>query len=170
ERLHRLAGILQRNAGPVAPLDALSRRTLAVFEAAMQCRMRYGPNAIGDYVVSATGGADDILAALVLARWAGVDDRRSGAVGLDFSPLFDTCASLDAAGATLDALLADASYRAHLQARGVPQPVYIGYAEAARDGGYLAMRVAAFQAQRALQASAAAAGVPLRLNHARGGN
>src|SRR5690606_31541255 len=77
---------------------------------------------------------------------------------------------LDAAGATLDALLGDASYRAHLQARGVPQPVYIGYAEAARDGGYLAMRVAAFQAQRALQASAAAAGVPLRLNHARGGN
>lgn len=170
ERLRRLADILQRNAGPVAPLDALSRRTLAVFEAAMQCRMRYGPNAIGDYVVSATGGADDILAALVLARWAGVDDRRSGAVGLDFSPLFDTCASLDAAGATLDALLADASYRAHLQARGVPQPVYIGYAEAGRDGGYLAMRVAAFQAQRALQASAAAAGVPLRLNHARGGN
>src|SRR5690606_11670008 len=76
DRLRRLADILHRNAGPVAPLDALSRRTLAVFEAAMQCRMRYGQHAIGNYVVAATEGADDILAPLVLSRWAGVDDRK----------------------------------------------------------------------------------------------
>src|SRR5690606_39264641 len=101
ERMRRLADILHRNAGPVAPLDALSRRTLAVFEAAMQCRMRYGQHAIGNYVVAATEGADDILAPLVLSRWAGVDDRKSGEVGMDFSPLFETGASLDAAGATL---------------------------------------------------------------------
>lgn len=170
ERLRRLAGLLQRNAGPVAPLDAMSRRVLAVFEAAVQCRMRYGPQAIGDYVVAATEGADDVLAALMLARWAGVDDRRSGTAGLDFSPLFETCASLDAADATLADLLADECYREHLQARGAPQPVYIGYAEAGRDGGFLAMRVAAYHCQRALQASAAAAGVALRINHARGGN
>ncbi len=169
-RAQRLADILHRNVGPVAPLDALSRRTLAIFEAAVQCRMRYGERAIGDYVVAATEGADDILAALVLARWAGVDDRKSGAVGLDFAPLFQSGASLDAASATLATLLADETYRAHLQARGVPQPVYIGYAEAGRDGGYLAMRHSAYEAQRALQAAASRAGVALRLNHARGGS
>ncbi len=170
ERTTRLADILSRNVGPVAQLDALSRRTLAVFEAAVQCRMRYGQKAIGDYVVSGVEGADDVMAALVLARWAGVDDRKSGAVGMDFSPLFNSCASLDDAGATLATLLADPTYREHLQVRGVPQPVYIGYADAGRDGGYIAMRVSAYEAQRALQASAAAVGVPLRLNHARGGN
>src|SRR5690606_12030387 len=70
ERARLLADILKRDAGPAAPLDALSRRTLAVFEAAAQCRMRYGTQAIGDYVVAATQGEDDILAPLVLARWA----------------------------------------------------------------------------------------------------
>src|SRR5690606_27246876 len=147
ERTRRLGDILRRNVGPVAPLDALSRRTLAVFEAAMQCRMRYGQKAIGDYVVAATVGADDILAALVVARWAGVDDRTSGAVGLDFSPLCESGASLDAARATRASLLADPVYRELLRARGMPQPVYVGCAEAGRDGGYLAMRVSAYEAQ-----------------------
>ncbi len=170
ERTERLADILRRNAGPVAPLDALSRRTLAVFEAAVQCRMRYGPQAIGDYVVAGTEGPDDVLAALVVARWAGVDDRKSGAVGMDFAPLFESSASLDSAAATLSALLMDASYRDHLRARGRPQPVYIGYAEAGCDGGYVAMRVSAYLAQRALHEVAATAGVPVSIHHARGGN
>jgi phosphoenolpyruvate carboxylase len=169
-RTQRLTDILQRNAGPAAPLDALSRRTLAVFEAAAQCRMRYGTQAIGEYVVAAAEGPDDILAPLALARWAGVDDRKSGAVGMDFAPLFESGASLATAGTTLKVLLADPSYREHLRARGLPQPVYIGYAEAGRDGGYLAMRFAAHDAQRALVVAAEAAAVPLRINHARGGS
>ena len=74
------------------------RRTLAVFEAAMQCRTRYGARAIGNYIIGAAEGVDDILAPLVLARWAGVDDRRAGSVGLDFAPLFGSVASLSAAG------------------------------------------------------------------------
>jgi len=170
ERTRRLADILKRDAGPVAPLDALSRRTLAVFEAAAQCRMRFGAQAIGDYVVAGTQGADDILAPLVLARWAGVDDRKSGSVGLDFCPLFESGSALAEAGAALQSLLANPSYRGHLQARGLPQPVYIGYAEAGRDGGYLAMRFAAHDAQRDLAEAARTAGVPVRINHARGGS
>jgi phosphoenolpyruvate carboxylase len=98
ERTARLSEILRRDAGPSAPLDALSRRTLAVFEAAAQCRARYGPRAIGSYIVGACEGVDDILAPLVLARWAGVDDRRSGAVGLDFAPLFGSVESMGACG------------------------------------------------------------------------
>jgi phosphoenolpyruvate carboxylase len=170
ERTKRLTQILHDNAGPTAPLDALSRRTLAVFEAAAQCRMRYGTRAIGEYVVAATQGPDDILAPLVLARWAGVDDRKSGIVGMDFAPLFESTGSLAQAGDTLGALLAEPSYHAHLKARGVPQPVYIGYAEAGRDAGYLAMRFAAYDAQRALANAAHAAHVPVRINHARGGS
>jgi phosphoenolpyruvate carboxylase len=170
ERTRQLAGILKRNAGPVAPLEALSRRTLAVFEAAAQCRMRYGTRAIGEYVVAATEGPDDILAPLALARWAGVDDRKSGTVGMDFAPLFESGTSLGAAGDTLRALLADPSYIEHLRARGVPQPLYLGYAEAGRDGGYLAMRFAAHAAQRDLTEAARAAHVRVRINHARGGS
>jgi phosphoenolpyruvate carboxylase len=170
ERMTRLADMLQRDVGPVAPLDALSRRTLAVFDTAMQCRARYGDRAIGNYVVAGAEGPDDVLAPLVLARWAGVDDRRSGVVGLDIAPLFESGTSLRAAGDTMREVLANADYRYHLAARAVPQPVFIGYSEAGRDSGYLDMRMAAFDAQRSLTATFAAAGQALSIRHARGGS
>jgi phosphoenolpyruvate carboxylase len=170
ERMTRLADLLQRDVGPAAPLDALSRRTLAVFDAAMQCRARYGARAIGSYVVAGVEGPDDILAPLVLARWAGVDDRRSGAVGLDFAPLFDSGDSLRASGSIMREVLANADYREHLAARAVPQPLFVGYSEAGRDGGYLAMRLAAFDAQRDLHRTFLDAGQQLSIRHARGGS
>jgi phosphoenolpyruvate carboxylase len=170
ERIARLTEILRRDAGPSAPLDALSRRTLAVFEAAVQCRARYGPRAIGSYIVGAAEGVDDILAPLVLARWAGVDDRRSGAVGLDFAPLFGSVGSMGSAGDILRELLAHPGYREHLRARAAPQPVLVGYSEAGRECGYLAMRLAAYDAQRSLGLAAEAAGVAIHVQHARGGS
>jgi phosphoenolpyruvate carboxylase len=168
ERLQRLNDLLARNAGPVAPLDALSRRTLAVFETAMQCRARYGELAIGNYIVAGTQGPEDILAPLVLARWAGVDDRRSGAVGMDFAPLFESESALRAAGGVMAALLDNAGYREHLAARAAPQPLFIGYSEAGRDCGYLAMRLAAFDAQRDLAATMATAKQAAVIYQARG--
>ncbi len=148
----------------------MSRRTLAVFEAAAQCRARYGARAIGSYIVGAAEGIDDILAPLVLARWAGVDDRRSGAVGLDFAPLFGSVESMNASGTTLRELLAHPAYREHLRARAAPQPVLIGYSEAGRECGYLAMRLAAYDAQRSLAGAAKEADVAIHIQHARGGS
>ncbi len=44
-----------------------------------QARHRYGPEAVGYFIVSGARGADDVLAALLLARWASVYDKRTGA-------------------------------------------------------------------------------------------
>jgi phosphoenolpyruvate carboxylase len=170
ERTRRLADMLRRDVGPVAPLDALSRRTLAVFDTAMQCRARFGARAIGSYIIAGTQGADDLLAPLVLARWAGVDDQRSGAVGMDFAPLFESGDSLRSAGSTMQEVLSNPDYREHLLARAVPQPLYIGYSEAGRDGGYLAMRMAAYDAQRDLHRVFTDASQPVSIRHARGGS
>jgi phosphoenolpyruvate carboxylase len=170
DRLQRLTAILERNTGPVAPLDALGKRTLAVFETAMQCRSRYGDAAIGNYIVARTQGPEDVLAPLVLARWAGVDDRRSGQIGLDFAPLFESGDSLRGAGSTMRELLANPGYKAHLVARDVPQPVLVGYSQASRDSGFLGMRLAVYDAQRDLAQSLAAAGQPAVIYHARGGS
>jgi phosphoenolpyruvate carboxylase len=170
EKEQRLANMLARDVGPVAPLDALGRRTLAVFEAAQQCRARFGERSIGNYIVAATQSACDLLAPLVLARWAGVDDRRSGAVGMDFAPLFESADSLRDAGGTLRNLLANADYREHLAARRVPQPLFVGYTQAGCDVGYLAMRLAAYDAQRELANTLAQAGQPAVIHHARGGS
>ena len=82
ERHARLVEILERDIGPTGSFDALAKRTLAVFDAITQCRHRYGAEAIGLYIVSGVSQADDVLAPLVLARWAGAYDkskRRGGA-------------------------------------------------------------------------------------------
>jgi len=127
ERRALLAAALEKDRGPVTELDALGRRTLAVFEAIMQARHRYGPEAIGYFIVSGAEGADDMLAALLLARWAAAYDKRTGEVALDIAPQFETAAALSSCGATLQELLADPLYRRHLEAHGRRQCVLIGY-------------------------------------------
>ena len=78
ERHDLLVQAIERDAGFKVELDALGKRTLGVFEAILQARHRYGQDAIGYYVVSGTQGADDVLAPLLLARWAEAYDRTVG--------------------------------------------------------------------------------------------
>src|SRR5205823_5993290 len=118
ERRDRLAQALEKDRGPVADLDALGKRHLAVFDAIIQGRHRYGPDAIGYFIVSGASGADDVLAALLLARWAAAYDKRTGEVALDLAPQFETAEALATCGRTLQELLADPLYRRHLDARG----------------------------------------------------
>ena len=103
---------ITRDRGPVGTFDAVGRRTLAVFEAMMQARYKYGERAIGDYVISGTESADDVLSVLLLARWANITDRDSGQVPLDVVPLLETVSALEGAGP----VLGDAARRAELPA------------------------------------------------------
>ena len=170
ERHARLVDILQRDVGPVAPLDALGKRVLAVFDAAVQARSRYGAAAIGYYVVSGVSGADDVLAPLVLARWAGAYDKRSGTVALDVAPMFESFESQRDCAAIIGTLLDEPVYRQHLTARGRRQCVLVGYTHGCRDTGYLASRVWAHDAQRDLAQAFAARGLEPVIFHARGGS
>src|SRR5437660_226941 len=61
ERRDRLAEALEKDRGPVVELDALGKRHLAVFDAIMQGRHRYGPDAIGYFIVSGASGVDGVL-------------------------------------------------------------------------------------------------------------
>jgi phosphoenolpyruvate carboxylase len=153
EQHARLVDVLARDAGPAQPFDALGKRTLAVFEAVMQGRHRYGPDAVGLYIVSAAATAADVLAPLVLAHWAGARDRRSGAAAIDVAPQFDSVATLEGCGAVMRELLADQVYQSHLAARGRLQTVLIGYSESNLESGIVASRLAAYQAQRNLTAA-----------------
>src|SRR5687768_8212304 len=95
ERHDLLVQAIERDAGVKVELDALGRRTLGVFEGILQARHRYGPDAIGYYVVSGTTSADDVLAPLLLARWAEAYDRKTGEVAVDIAPLFESVESLE---------------------------------------------------------------------------
>ncbi|HTD12577.1 MAG TPA: phosphoenolpyruvate carboxylase [Steroidobacteraceae bacterium] len=170
ERRALLAQALEKDRGPTVELDALGRRMLAVFDAIMQGRHRYGPEAIGYFIVSGASGADDVLAALLLARWASAYDKRSGEVALDIAPQFETAAALGACGNIMQELLADPLYRRHLEAHGRRQCVLIGYSDSNKETGACASRVAIHQAQGDLARVLAAAGERHVLFHARGGS
>jgi phosphoenolpyruvate carboxylase len=170
ERRDRLAQALEKDRGPSVELDALGRRTLAVFEAVTQGRHRYGPEAIGYFIVSGTRGADDMLAALLLARWASVYDKRTGEVALDFAPQFESSQALADCGRIMQELLADPLYRRHLEGHGRRQCVLIGYSDSNKESGACASRVIIHQAQADLARTLASAGEQTVLFHARGGS
>jgi phosphoenolpyruvate carboxylase len=169
ERTERLRAALERDEQPAQVLDASGKRSLWVLEALAHCRHRYGPDAIGPYVVSATRGVDDVLAVLVLARWADTADRRSGDVPADVAPQFESAESLARCGELMTALFREEAYRRHLLGRGNHQYVMLGYSASNKESGVVMSRWLLRQAQEKLYAAADAAGVDLTLVHGQGG-
>jgi len=170
ERHDLLVQAIERDTGVKMELDALGRRTLGVFEAILQARHKYGRDAIGYYVVSGTTGADDVLAPLLLARWAEAYDRNTGEIAVDIAPMFESVEALERCGDTLRTLLGDPLYRRHLDARGRTQCALIGYSDPNKEGGICASRFAAYRAQAELSSALAAANERHVIFHARGGS
>jgi phosphoenolpyruvate carboxylase len=170
ERHDLLVGAIERDAGVKVELDALGKRTLGVFDAILQARHRYGPDAVGYYVVSGTQGADDVLAPLLIARWAEAYDRASGEVAVDIAPLFESVDALERCGDIMKVLLGDPLYRKHLDARGRTQCVLVGYSDTNKESGICASRFATWRAQADLSQALAAANERHVIFHARGGS
>jgi phosphoenolpyruvate carboxylase len=168
-RLAVLRESLARDRGPAGPFDAVGRRTLAVFEALIQGRYKFGDRAIGDYVVSGTEAPDDVLSVLLLARWANITEHGVGEVPLDIVPVVETTAALESAGGILRGLLAEPTYQRHLASRGNRQTALVGYSESNKESGIAASRHAVYCAELELMKAAAEGGVELTLFHGRGG-
>jgi phosphoenolpyruvate carboxylase len=174
ERTGLLAAALAARPTPAAgktrdALSAEARATLDVFAALREARARYGPQAVGAYVVSMARGPDDALAVLLLARHGELLDE-GGGVPLDIVPLFETVDDLAGAPDTLRALADDAAYTAHLDRRGGRQMVMLGYSDSNKDGGVAASRWALQQAQERMVRAADERGIALTFFHGRGGS
>ena len=179
ERLNLLAAELANprpltgnSKNEVDELDELGKQTLATFDAIGEIIERYGNEAIESYIVSMTKGADDLLAAVVLGKQAGLLNLNSeepySLIG--YVPLLETVAELQSADKILESLFTVPEYRQILELRGNVQEVMLGYSDSNKDAGITTSQWEIHRAQRRLRDVAMKHGIALRIFHGRGGS
>jgi phosphoenolpyruvate carboxylase len=168
DRTARIIEAIETRESAPMHLSTQARKTIAVFQAIAFCRRKYGPKAIGPFIVSMTQGADDILSVILLAQWSELHNKR-GEVPVDIAPLLETVDDLQSGPAILESLLATDLYRAHLKRRENRQMIMIGYSDSNKDGGLASARWALQNAQEIIVAAAEKEGIELTLFHGRGG-
>ncbi|MBO0860378.1 MAG: phosphoenolpyruvate carboxylase [Chloracidobacterium sp.] len=173
-----------------AHYSADTTETLNVFRVARRALDEISPNAIRTYIISMTREVSDMLAALVLAKEAGLVEKDRETDGwkdgemvrresncpfvplsfrLSITPLFETIDDLRRAPEIMRRLFEHPFYRRRLAAQGDLQEVMIGYSDSSKDGGILTSSWELYKAQERLWEVARAHGVELRLFHGRGG-
>ncbi|MBU1494873.1 MAG: phosphoenolpyruvate carboxylase [Actinobacteria bacterium] len=158
---------------PLAPdtidLGGEAQQVSEVFSTIRTALDTYGGTAIESYIVSETGGADDVLAAAVLARDAGLIDLQSGIARIGIVPLFETIEEVRGAPATLDRLLSHPAYRRIVHLRGEIQEVMLGYSDSSKHAGMVTSQWELYRASGSLRTVADRHGVRLLFFHGRGG-
>ena len=154
----------------VFDLEGLSdqcQEAVRLFRLIARVAKRFGPEALGGYVISMTHAVSDVLAVLWLLRFAGVSED---AAPIRIIPLFETIDDLSRAPEILAGIIGRPEYRAYLTRQGMVQTVMIGYSDSTKDGGYLSANWSLYKAQSTLYDKALEMGVRIKFFHGRGGS
>jgi phosphoenolpyruvate carboxylase len=153
-------------------LDEQSDRCYKTFLAINELIDRFGPEVIESYIISMTKSADDVIAAVLIAKIAGLIslDGKNEFAKIGFVPLLETVAELRSADKILDELLSNKNYRKIVKLRGNLQEVMLGYSDSNKDAGITTSQWEIHKAQRKLRDVAIKHDVKLRLFHGRGGS
>ena len=156
----------------VSGLDQAGSNCYKTFVAINELIDRYGSEVIESYIISMTKSANDVMAAVLIAKMAGLIslDESNSFAKIGFVPLLETVAELRSADKILDDLLSNKSYRKVVELRGGVQEVMLGYSDSNKDAGITTSQWEIHKAQRKLRDVAKKHGVKLRLFHGRGGS
>ena len=185
-------------AAGAAPLDggeasAQTRELIETFRIIQQLKRTYPAQSIRHYIISGAESEDDVFNVVRLAQACGLSLAGSGDAaranapdsndphskdrvqdgpgdpGLMPVPLFESIASLRAAGDVMRRLWRHPDYQPLLDSWGRWQEVMLGYSDSNKDGGMLTSTRELYKAHRDLHGVAQECGVKLRLFHGRGG-
>jgi phosphoenolpyruvate carboxylase len=163
-----------------ASYSELAVGELAIFEAALEMRQRFGPDALRHCIISHTEEASDLLEVLLLMKETGLmrgtlDD--SAVADLIVVPLFETIADLRNAEPIMRAFYALPGITELVKRSKVgdfaEQDIMLGYSDSNKDGGSFTSNWELYRAELALVELFAGLGrdhgITLRLFHGRGG-
>ena len=153
-------------------LDQAGSTCYKTFVAINELIDRYGSEVIESYIISMTKSADDVMAAVLIAKMASLISLggSNSFAKIGFVPLLETVIELRSADKILDDLLSNKSYRKVVDLRGGVQEVMLGYSDSNKDAGITTSQWEIHKAQRKLRDVAKKHGVKLRLFHGRGGS
>jgi phosphoenolpyruvate carboxylase len=166
------AQLLSNEKPNTGDLDEQSNRCYKTFLAINELIDRFGPEVIESYIISMTKSADDVIAAVLIAKIAGLIslDEKNEFAKIGFVPLLETVTELRSADKILDDLLSNKNYRKIVKLRGNLQEVMLGYSDSNKDAGITTSQWEIHKAQRKLRDVAIKHDVKLRLFHGRGGS
>ncbi len=159
-----------------ASYSAHAQGELAIFEAALVMRQRYGHEAIRHYIISHTETVSDLLEVLLLQKEVGLmrgtldGDARNDLIVV---PLFETIEDLRNAAPIMREFYALPGVAGLVHRSGSEQDIMLGYSDSNKDGGIFTSNWELYRAEIALvelfDELATNHGIQLRMFHGRGG-